>query len=54
MGRTGVFTPVAVFEPVDIDGTTVERCSLSNISILEEKLGTSLCRTKGFGFVNLK
>lgn len=39
MGRTGVLTPVAIFEPIDIDGSTVERCSLFNLSVLEEKLG---------------
>lgn len=39
MGRTGVLTPVAVFEPIDIDGSTIERCSLFNLSILKEKLG---------------
>lgn len=39
IGRTGVLTPVAVFDPVDIDGTTVNRCSLFNLTILEEKLG---------------
>lgn len=33
-GKTGVLTPTAVFEPVDIDGTTVERASLHNISIM--------------------
>lgn len=36
MGRTGVLTPVAVFEPVEIDGSIVERASLHNLSILEE------------------
>jgi DNA ligase (NAD+) len=36
MGRTGVLTPVAVFEPIDIDGSTVERASLHNVSIMEE------------------
>ena len=39
MGRTGVLTPVAVFDPIDIDGSTVERASLHNLSILKEKLG---------------
>jgi len=39
MGRTGVLTPVAVFDPIDIDGSTVERCSLFNLSVLKEKLG---------------
>ena len=39
MGRTGVLTPTAVFEAVDIDGTTVQRASLHNISVMEEFLG---------------
>lgn len=39
IGRTGVITPIAVFEPIDIDGSTVERASLHNISVLEETLG---------------
>lgn len=34
MGKTGVLTPTAIFEPVEIDGTTVERASVHNISIL--------------------
>lgn len=36
MGKTGVLTPTAVFEPVEIDGTIVERASVHNISILGE------------------
>lgn len=40
MGRTGVLTPVALFNPIDIDGTNVERASLHNLSILKETLGT--------------
>ena len=39
MGRTGVLTPVAIFEPLDIDGSTVERASLHNVSIMTELLG---------------
>jgi DNA ligase (NAD+) len=39
MGRTGVLTPVAVFEPVEIDGCEVSRASLHNVSILNEILG---------------
>ena len=36
MGKTGVLTPTAVFKPVEIDGTVVERASLHNISIMKE------------------
>lgn len=36
MGRTGQLTPVAILAPIEIDGTTVERASLHNISIMEE------------------
>ena len=39
MGRTGVLTPVAVFDPIDIDGSTVERASLHNVSVMHETLG---------------
>lgn len=39
MGRTGVLTPIAVFSPIDIDGTTVSKASLHNISIMKETLG---------------
>lgn len=34
MGKTGTLTPTAVFKPVEIDGTIVERASVHNISIL--------------------
>lgn len=33
--RTGLINPVAVFEPVELEGTSVSRASLHNISILE-------------------
>ena len=39
MGRTGVLTPVAIFKPVEIDGSTIERANLHNISIMQEILG---------------
>ena len=39
VSRNGVLTPVAVFEPIEIDGSIVERCSLFNLSVLEDKLG---------------
>ena len=38
MGRTGVLTPVAILNPIDIEGTEVSRASLHNISIMEELL----------------
>ncbi len=39
--RTGLINPVAVFEPVELEGTTVSRASVHNISIMEElKLGS--------------
>ena len=34
--RTGQITPVAVFEPVELEGTTVERASVHNVGILEQ------------------
>lgn len=39
MGKTGVLTPTAVFEPVEIDGTMVERASLHNLSVMKKILG---------------
>lgn len=34
--RTGLINPVAVFEPVELEGTTVSRASVHNVSIMEE------------------
>jgi len=39
MGRTGILTPVAVFDPIEIDGAEVSRASLHNVSIMKETLG---------------
>lgn len=39
MGRTGTLTPVAVFEPVELDGSTIERASLHNYSVMRKTLG---------------
>src|SRR5690625_3178279 len=36
IGRTGVVTPTAILEPVQIDGTTVQRASLHNEDIIHE------------------
>ena len=49
MGRTGVLTPVAIFEPVDADGSIIEKASLHNISVAHDTLG-GLC----FGWKNQK
>ena len=36
MGRTGVLTPVAIFDTIDVEGSEVSRASLHNISIIED------------------
>ena len=33
--RTGLINPIAIFEPVELEGTTVSRASIHNISIME-------------------
>lgn len=35
MGKTGILTPTAIFDPVEIDGTTVTKASLHNITIMK-------------------
>ena len=39
VSRFGQLTPVAVFEPIEIEGTVVEKASLHNLSVMEELLG---------------
>lgn len=39
MGRTGILTPVAIFDSIDIDGSIVEKASLHNVSVMKEILG---------------
>ncbi|MBP3895064.1 MAG: NAD-dependent DNA ligase LigA, partial [Mogibacterium sp.] len=34
--RTGLLNPVAIFDPVELEGTTVSRASVHNINIMEE------------------
>lgn len=34
--RTGLINPIAVFEPVELEGTTVSRASVHNVSIVKE------------------
>lgn len=38
MGRSGRLTPVAIFAPVELEGTTVERASLHSVNVLKETL----------------
>ncbi len=38
-GKSGQLTPVAIFKPIEIDGSVIERASLSNISVMEQTLG---------------
>jgi len=39
VGRTGALTPVAILEPVDVDGVTIQRATLHNFGHLQEVLG---------------
>ena len=43
MGKTGVLTPTAIFDAVDIDGTEVCRASLHNLTIMEQLNITKNC-----------
>ena len=39
MGRTGVLTPVAMFQPVDTGDSIIEKANLHNVSVMHETLG---------------
>ena len=39
LGRTNIITPVAIFEPVEIDSTSIQRASMHNYGIMMEMLG---------------
>lgn len=39
LGRTGVLTPIAIINEIEIEGVKINRCSLHNISIMKELLG---------------
>ena len=39
MGRTGQLTPVAIYEPINIDGSECSRASLHNLSVMNDILG---------------
>lgn len=36
VSRTGLINPIAIFEPVELEGTTVSRASIHNLSIVKE------------------
>ena len=37
--RTGKINPVAIFEPIELEGSRVQRCSLNNLSYIQKTLG---------------
>jgi DNA ligase (NAD+) len=37
VGRTGIITPVAILEPVELAGTVIKNCSLHNFNYIREK-----------------
>lgn len=39
VGKSGVVTPIAIFEPVIINGATVQRASMHNLTIMKDILG---------------
>jgi len=44
--RTGLINPVAIFEPVELEGTTVSRASVHNISVMQDLelgIGDTIC-----------
>ena len=44
VGKTGAITPIAIFDPVEIDGTTVKRASMHNLTIMHN-LNASIGKT---------
>ncbi len=41
MGRTGILTPVAIYDDVEIEGSICNKASLHNVSVMNEVLGTA-------------
>ena len=39
VGRTGIITPTAMFKPVSLEGSTISRASLHNVSMMRQILG---------------
>ena len=48
MGKTGILTPTAIFETVEIDGTDVSRASLHNLTIMKQLNIRKNCSAKVF------
>lgn len=48
LGRTSVLTPTAIFDSVDIDGSSISRASLHNISIMKNLGLTKNCTIRVF------
>lgn len=48
MGKTGILTPTAIFDTVDIDGTEVSRASMHNITIMKSLNAKIGCTCKVF------
>ena len=48
MGKTGILTPTAIFETVEIDGTDVSRASLHNLTIMKQLNVRKNCSAKVF------
>lgn len=46
MGKTGVLTPTAVFDPVEIDGTEISRASIHNLSVMKTLGLTNHCTVR--------
>lgn len=43
MGRTGQLTPIAIFDPIEMDGSTVARASLHNVSVMYQLSNSNPC-----------
>lgn len=48
MGKTGILTPTAIFDTVEIDGTDVSRASLHNLTIMKQLNVRKNCSAKVF------
>ena len=41
MGRTGTLCPTAIFEPINLEGSIVQRASMHNVSVMKSLLGNN-------------